>query len=157
MKKVMMIAAVAALLASCQSKGNQNNATDDANATTVVESGSAMGEVYEGVLPAADGPGIKYQLSISNAADAESGYTLVMTYIDAEGKGKDKSITTTGKKEVVSKNVNNMQKTAYKLTPTGSDLAVYFAVVNDSTLRLVNEDLQDNVSTLNYDIVKVKK
>lgn len=154
MKKVMMIAALAATMVSCQSKGNQNNVTEDANVATTVESGVAA--VYEGVLPAADGPGIKYSLNLNNAADAESSYTLVMTYIDAEGKGKDKSITTSGKKELVSKEVNKMKKSAYKLTPIGSDVAVYFAVINDSTLRLVNEDLQDNVSNLNYDIVKVK-
>ena len=35
MKKVMMIAAIAAALVSCQSKGNQNNNTMDEGVMTV--------------------------------------------------------------------------------------------------------------------------
>lgn len=33
---------------------------------------------------------------------------------------------------------------------------VYFVVVNDTTLRLVNDSLQEAVSDLNYDIIQVK-
>ena len=117
MKKVMMIAAIAAALVSCQSKGTQNN----------------------------EGP------------DGESGYTLVTTYLDAEGQGKNKSFTSKGKKQVIKKTVDNKQKTAYKLTPNDGDAPVYFVVVNDTTLRLVNDSLQEAVSDLNYDIIQVKK
>ncbi len=134
MKKVMMIAAIAAALVSCQSKGTQNN---DA---------------------VADGPGIQYVLSVDSVGpDGESGYTLVTTYLDAEGQGKNKSFTSKGKKQVIKKTVDNKQKTAYKLTPNDGDAPVYFVVVNDTTLRLVNDSLQEAVSDLNYDIIQVKK
>ena len=88
--------------------------------------------------------------------NGESGYTLVTTYLDAEGQGKNTSFTSKGKRQVIQKDVNNNKKTAYKLTPDNGDSPVYFVVVNDTTLRLVNDSLQEAVSDLNYDIIQVK-
>ena len=159
MKKVMMIAALVAALASCQSKGTRNNdaVVTDERAMTVSGSGSPAVTVYEGILPAADGPGIRYVLRVDDAdPDGESGYTLITTYLDAEGPGKHKSFTSKGKKEVIRKDVGNQKRTAIRLTPDDGDMPVYFVVVNDTTLRLVNDSLQEAVSDLNYDIVQVK-
>ena len=158
MKKVMMIAAIAAALVSCQSKVTQNNDTAmDEGVMTVTGNDSSAVAVYEGILPAADGPGIQYVLSVDSIGpDGESGYTLVTTYLDADGPGKNKSFTTTGKKEMIQKDVNNKKKTAIKLTPDNGEAPVYFVVVNDTTLRLVNDSLQEAVSDLNYDIIQVK-
>ncbi|MCD8182200.1 MAG: copper resistance protein NlpE [Bacteroides sp.] len=157
MKKVMMIAAVAVALVSCQSKGNQNNNSMDEGVMAVAGNDSSAVAVYEGILPAADGPGIQYVLSVDSVGpDGESGYTLVTTYLDANGLGKDKSFTTKGKRQVIQKKVNDKKKTAYKLTPDDGDAPVYFVVVNDTTLRLVNDSLQEAVSELNYDIIQVK-
>lgn len=160
MKKVMMIAAIAAALVSCQSKGTQNNNTVadmDEGVMTVAGNDSSAVAVYEGILPAADGPGIQYVLSVDSVGpDGESGYTLVTTYLDADGAGKNKSFATKGKKQVIQKDVNNKKKTAIKLTPDDGDAPVYFVVVNDTTLRLVNDSLQEAVSDLNYDIIQVK-
>ena len=47
--------------------------------------------------------------------------------------------------------------TAVKLTPKDGEAPMYFVVVNDTTLRLVNDSLQEAVSDLNYDIIKVKQ
>ena len=88
MKKVMMIAALAAALVSCQSKGTQNNdaVAMDESVMAVTGNDSSAVAVYEGILPAADGPGIQYVLSVDSVGpDGESGYTLVTTYLDAEG------------------------------------------------------------------------
>ena len=76
--------------------------------------------------------------------------------MDAEGPVKNKSFTSKGKKEVIQKDVNNKKKTVIKLTPDDGDTPVYFVVVNDTTLRLVNDSLQEAVSDLNYDIIQVK-
>ena len=169
MKKVMMIAALAAALVSCQSKGTQNNDAvamdesvmavtgNDSSAVAVYEGRDASSGTATGILPAADGPGIQYVLSVDSVGpDGESGYTLVTTYLDAEGPGKNKSFTSKGKKEVIQKDVNNKKKTVIKLTPDDGDTPVYFVVVNDTTLRLVNDSLQEAVSDLNYDIIQVK-
>ena len=106
----MMIAALAAALVSCQSKGTQNNdaVAMDESVMAVTGNDSSAVAVYEGILPAADGPGIQYVLSVDSVGpDGESGYTLVTTYLDAEGPGKNKSFTSKGKKEVIQKDVDN--------------------------------------------------
>ncbi|MGI6794533.1 copper resistance protein NlpE N-terminal domain-containing protein [Bacteroides sp. KG68] len=159
MKKVMMIAAVAAVLVSCQSKGTRNNESSSMNkdVATVADNSVASEVVFKGILPAADGPGIQYVLSVDNVtADEEGTYTLTTTYLEAEGPGKDNTFTSKGKKQVIRKDVNNEKKTAIKLTPDNGDAPVYFVVVNDSTLRLVNEELEEAAGELNYDIVQVK-
>lgn len=159
MKKVMMIAAVAAALVSCQSKGARNNESSSMNkdVATVADNSVAPEVVFKGILPAADGPGIQYVLSVDNVtADEEGTYTLTTTYLEAEGPGKDNTFTSKGKKQVIRKDVNNEKKTAIKLTPDNGDAPVYFVVVNDSTLRLVNEELEEAAGELNYDIVQVK-
>ena len=158
MKKVIMLAAVVAALASCQSKANKAAEAEADSLSIEMAPITEVTEVYEGTLPAADGPGIQYVLSVDSVGpDGESGYTLVTTYLDAEGQGKNKSSTSKGKKQVIKKTVDNKQKTAYKLTPNDGDAPVYFVVVNDTTLRLVNDSLQEAVSDLNYDIIQVKK
>ena len=78
---------------------------------TVAGNDSSAVAVYEGLLPAADGPGIQYVLSVDSVGpDGESGYTLVTTYLDAEGQGKNKSFTSKGKKQVIKKTVNNKRQ-----------------------------------------------
>ena len=82
------------------------------------------------------------------------GYDLPV--LDAEGQGQNKTFTSKGKQETVHKVVNKKPVTAVKLTPKDGEAPMYFVVVNDTTLRLVNDSLQEAVSNLNYDIIKVK-
>ncbi|MEY8687973.1 copper resistance protein NlpE N-terminal domain-containing protein [Bacteroides sp. AN502(2024)] len=158
MKKVIMLAAVVAALASCQSKANKTvEAQADSQAivmTPITESTA----VYKGTIPAADGPGIDYVLTLSDATDGmDAMYTLDMTYLDAEGQGQNKTFTSKGKQETIQKVVNQKTVTAVKLTPNDSEAPMYFAIVNDTTLRLVNDSLQEADNNLNYDIIKVKQ
>ena len=85
MKKVIMLAAVVAALASCQSKANKAaEAEADSIAIEAMSPTVEATEVYEGTLPAADGPGIRYVLTLNMLADAnDTTYTLDMTYLDA--------------------------------------------------------------------------
>ena len=159
MKKVMMIAALAAALVSCQSKGTQNNdaVAMDESVMAVTGNDSSAVAVYEGILPAADGPGIQYVLSVDSVGpDGESGYTLVTTYLDAEGKGKDKTFTSKGKPVTVEKTVKNKKKTALKLNPSDGSEPVYFVIANDTTLTLADDSLEVSASDLNYNIIRVK-
>ena len=51
---------------------------------------------YEGVLPAADTPGIRYTLTVRNREYSGDGtFVLAMTYLEA-GNGKDETVTYTG-------------------------------------------------------------
>ena len=159
MKKVIMLAAVVAALASCQSKANKTAEAEADSLAIAMTPITEMTEVYAGTLPAADGPGIDYVLTLNAATDGvDTTYTLDMTYLDAEGQGKNKTFTSKGKQQTVHKVVNKKPVTAVKLTPKNSnDTPMYFVIVNDTTLRLVNDSLQEAVSDLNYDIIKVKQ
>ena len=157
MKKVIMLAAVVAALASCQSKANKAaEAEADSLAIEAMSPTVEATEVYEGTLPAA-GPGIRYVLTLNMLADAnDTTYTLDMTYLDAEGQGKDKTFSSKGKPQMIQKTVKNKKKAALKLTPSDGSEPVYFVIANDTTLTLSNDSLQEAVSDLNYDIVRVK-
>ncbi|MEY8707575.1 copper resistance protein NlpE N-terminal domain-containing protein [Bacteroides faecichinchillae] len=158
MKKVIMLAAVVAALASCQSKANKAVEAEADSLALAMPPITEVTEVFEGTLPAADGPGIDYVLTLNAATDGvDTVYSLDMTYLDAEGQGKDKTFTSKGKQQTVHKIVNKQPKTAIKLTPQNGDAPMYFVIVNDTTLRLVNDSLQEAVSDLNYDIIKVKQ
>lgn len=143
MKKVMLMAACVAALVSCQSKGNQSDAALlDNGILTIVSNDSSAVAVYEGLLPAADGPGIQYVLSVDSIGpDGESDYTLIMNYIDANGPGKDQSFTSKGKSKTIQKKEKNKTKKLIQLTPNDGSESLFFELLNDSTLLLIGESM----------------
>ncbi len=151
----MMMAATLAALCACQSSGKKNVEMMDSIDVAMLPV-EEIDEVFVGTLPAADGPGINYVLTLGAMTDGiDTIYTLDMTYLDADGPGKHKTFSTKGKQQTVHKVVNNHPKKAVKLTPETNDPPMFFLIVNDSTLRLVDENLQESTSGLNYDIVLV--
>ena len=77
MKKVIMLAAVVAALASCQSKANKAAEAQADSLALAMTPITELTEVYEGTLPAADGPGIDYVLTLNAATDGvDTTYTL---------------------------------------------------------------------------------
>lgn len=112
MKKVIMLAAVVAALASCQSKANKAAEAQADSLALAMTPITEMTEVYAGTLPAADGPGIDYVLTLNAATDGvDTTYTLDMTYLDAQGQGQNKTFTSNGKQQTIHKVVN--KKTCY--------------------------------------------
>ena len=76
MKKVIMLAAVVAALASCQSKANKAAEAQADSLALAMTPITELTEVYEGTLPAADGPGIDYVLTLNAATDGvDTAYT----------------------------------------------------------------------------------
>ena len=156
----MMLVAFVAALASCQSNKK--------NVEMVMENDSVIAimpvpievdeEVFTGTIPAADGPGIDYVLTLCAATDGvDTVYTLDMTYMDANGPGKDQTFSSKGKQKTIHKKVNNHPKKGIKLTPDNGDQPMYFLVVNDTTLRMVNDStLVETIGQAVYDITKVK-
>ena len=145
MKKFFIFSGIMAVLLSCQSKTAKNVSVDNEPAQC------EHTQVYKGLLPAADCSGIEYTLGIDTVNDS---YHLTTVYIDAEGTGKNLSFTSEGKRSMTYRGEGEDARVFYKLTPCGKDTAsVYFMVVNDSTLRLVNADLQEPTNKTLYDIV----
>ena len=161
MKKLMMFVAIVAAFVSCQSNNKKQ-------AEIIVENDSVVAiipapvevdeEIFTGTIPAADGPGIDYILTLGAATDGvDTVYTLEMTYLDADGPGKHQTFATKGKQQSVHKVVNNQPKKGVKLTPNNGDQPMYFLVVNDTTLRMVNDStLVETIGQAVYDITKVK-
>lgn len=153
-----MFAALVAALASCQSNNKKTveaEMEDNAIASLPI---MEVDEVFTGTIPSADGPGIDFVLTLGVTTDGlDTLYTLDMTYLDAAGPGKNQTFTSKGKKNEIHKVVNNKPKKAVKLTPDDGNSPMYFVIVNDTTLRMVNDStLQETISETVYDLTKVK-
>ena len=157
----MMLVAIVAAFASCQSNNKKNVEMIMENDSVIAIMPAPIEvdeEIFTGTLPAADGPGIDYVLTLGAATDGvDTVYTLEMTYLDADGPGKHRTFTSKGKQKTIHKKVNNHPKKAVKLTPDNGDQPMYFLVVNDTTLRMVNDStLVETIGQAVYDITKVK-
>lgn len=142
MKKIFVLAVAALALVACQPKG-----TDAAVSEPVAEDA-----VYKGVLPAADCEGIEYELTLQG----DTAYALTVTYLGVDAEGRNISYPSSGKLNHLQQEVDGVQKSFIELGDSDAMEHAYFLVVNDSTLRLVNSELQEPENTALYDIKKVK-
>lgn len=114
------------------------------SATACVTHRSAV--EYEGVLPAADCPGVIYSLTLN--ADIEGSDTLFMlkqTYLEAGENGGNISFELQG--------VQRMREGKYiQLQPDNGEPQMNFCQVDDNTIRYVNADFQPIANGLNYDL-----
>lgn len=129
-------------------------------------------KVYTGVLPAADAGGIRYTLKLDYDDDKnfmEGDYDLLETYIvgdsvSATGYKDAGSFRSEGDFTVMKGDGANSGKTYIKLvqdpgeSSKGSDSGpLYFLVESDSTLVMVNAELQEStIPGLNYTLKIVK-
>jgi hypothetical protein len=157
MKKVFMLAALVAALASCHSK--QPNNVSEMDIIAVDSAGvEDITEIYSGTLPAADGPGIDYILTLNEEINGtDTLFTLDMIYLDANGPGKNLAFNTKGKQHKIHRLVNRHPKKALKLTPSNGEPPIYFLIVNDTTLRMVNDSLMEMSTDTSYDIIRTDK
>ena len=134
---IVLFAASAAMVA-CHNNGKTaaNAAGTDSAANDTAMQDSA---VYEGEIPGAD-TGSIYTLKLAN--DSTDGFSLQIKYL------KDKAPV------VATKKVAGKDVTVYKFA-LGKD-TTYFKVVNDSVLRMVNDQFEEAASKLSYDL-KLKK
>lgn len=126
----------------------------------VSENDSSLGKLlirtYEGVLPAADCPGICYTLVVRNREYSGDGtFSLVRTYLEAED-GKDQSFTDTGKRFTLRGIPGDPNATVWQLVPEGNGELVNLLYENDSTLTLLNQNFERSKSNLNYNLMLVK-
>ena len=161
MKKLLFVLVAAALVVSCQSKGNKAEITSESMEDSVfMVNDSTIGELqtytYEGLLPAADCEGIQYQLVLQAVSpDSVGNYTLNTTYIGAD-KGKDKKFTEKGKTKVVRGTVDDQNAVIIQLVGENGDEVINFLAENDSVLTMVGKDYKKPNSKMNYSIKKVK-
>lgn len=148
-KTVIALFAIAALMASCNN-GKTNTAATAGDSIAADSTVAQDSMVYEGLTPAADVFGIRYRLAL--AADSTKGYSLKEDYMDSETEVKQ-SFESNGTYEQTEKD----GKTYIKVG-ADKDNALNFLQLNDSTLRMVNSELEEPVATegMNYDLKLVK-
>ena len=104
---------------------------------------------YEGTIPAADGPGTKYVVDLTK--DTPAHFHVTETLLAAEN-GKDQVNEYNG----VAEEVTVGQNKGLKLT-LGEGNVLYLKQIDETTYRMVNDQLEEAVSKdLNYDL-KLKK
>lgn len=147
MKRTFILLAVAAMLAACHgNKGAKTVPTQDTTVTTPdttdTTAQSADSLVYEGLTPAADCEGIRYRIAMDTQ---KKNFTAKEDYMESETQVKN----TFYEKGTIAPYSKNGKK-GLKFS-TGKDDALYFIAVGDSTLRMVNDELEEAVSG-DYDL-----
>lgn len=150
MKNLLLIGLLL-ISVSCGSRTDKKAAAEERAAATTDTSalGPETERVYEGLLPAADGPGIRYRLVLHNREHSGDGtFALTMTYLEAEN-GKDESFDSEGKWGTLRGSKDDPNATVYQLNIGEPDKAMNFLYLKDS-LVMLNDSLERAVSPLNY-------
>ncbi|GEM_PF-1142675 len=151
MKKFMLFLAVMGVLFSCRNNSKRIETIED-DTLTIGSLISALVDdnfhSFEGVIPAADAEGIRYNLQINDINDT---YTLETTYIGAE-KGNNRTFTSHGTRKIIKGTKSDPDAIVYQLIPNDGDAPINLVVRNDSTLRLLTDSLEDIRSEHNYDL-----
>lgn len=184
MKKYFIAVAALALLAACSGKKTTEPALIEEESVTVAEAvpdapalpevtgkttkpvnmrdslkvdpkkGSVIQKKYKGTFPAADGPGIVYDLTLFYQQDSDDGvYEMDATYLEAEN-GQDKTFSSTGKRQVKHGTPSDSEAVVYELIPSDGSMTFYFQAEGDS-LTLLNQELQKAASDLNYTLILI--
>ena len=120
------------------------------------ELGALQNRTYEGLLPAASCPGIRYSLTISSREHSGDGtFTLTMTYLEAEN-GEDRSYTYTGRRFTLRGMAGDENATVWQLVADSDKGTFNFLREDDTTLTLLNDRLEKPETTLNYSL-RLKK
>ena len=163
MKKIIYMAGAAlALMSMTACSGNGGNCADGK-----CDSKCHEDMLFTGVLPAADGPGVRYALTIDYDDDKgckEGDYDLVETYLTADstnvsGVADGVTYKSEGDFTVIEKNGKKYLKLVKDAKDSNPDAAnnLYFELTSDSTLTMVNSDLEPSVNPeLNYTLTLAK-
>lgn len=118
--------------------------------------GNWVEEHYTGVLPAADCPGIRYQLYVRHRGYSGDGqFLLQLTYMEADN-GKDAIYTYMGRRYTLRGIPTDNDATVWRLESDNGKNAFNFLYGADGqTLTLLNSHFEMPESDLNYSLKKV--
>lgn len=176
MKLKLIIAAMLScgtmLLPSC--KGCSGNTKTDGKAEAVAgatvhiadslgvvnDAGDIVTETFVGLLPAADGPGINYEVSLTHYEKLNNGvFEMVTTYIDAEGRGEDRTFRTYGRYATMIGTGDNDTELYVRMVPFDGGENYNFVIdPGNNALTMLGNDLKRaKDSNQNYTLVKRNK
>ena len=112
---------------------------------------------YEGVLPAADCPGIEYRLTIRHREHSGDGsFWLQLTYLEAQN-GKNMTYAYTGKRITQRGIPSDANAIVWQLVPDQEEYVYNFLCEKDGQLlTLLNGDFERNSSELNYTLKRIE-
>lgn len=111
---------------------------------------------YEGVLPAASCPGIRYTLTVRAPRHSGDGtFDLSLTYLEAED-GKDQTFRYTGRRWTQRGMPGDNDATIWQLVADDSGEKFNFLVESDSVLVLLNERGERISSELDYTLRRTR-
>lgn len=160
MKKVFIVAAMAAMIVSCGSKGNKNAEmiAEGQSDSIFAVNDSTLGDLqtysYEGIIPAADAEGINYQLTLQEVGEDSLGlYSLTTTYLGTNNG--DQTYTDNGTVVTIIGIPNDSTAIIYQLISAapGHEKTNLLAE-GDSALTIVGKDFKKAASKLNYTLKK---
>lgn len=157
MKKYFIAVAVLALWTACNGKAAKDAPVlvEEESLTLVPEKEEVVQEKYQGTVPAADGPGIVYELTLFQQPNGEEDiYEMKATYLEADN-GKDWTFTSTGKRQVRKGTPADAEAIVYELVPDDGNVVFYFLAEGDS-LTMLNQELQQATSDLNYTLKRTE-
>lgn len=160
MKKVFIVAAFAAMIVSCGSKGNKSAEliAEGASDSIFAVNDSTLGDLqtysYEGIIPAADAEGINYQLTLQEVGEDSLGaYSLTTTYLGT--KNGDQVFTDSGTVVTIIGIPNDSTAIVYQLVSAAPGKEkTNFLAVGDSALTMIGKDFKKAASKLNYTLKK---
>lgn len=159
MKKTFYTFAILVSVAVMSSCSNKTTSTEESTANTD-ESG-----LFVGMLPAADAAGIRYSLKLDygQTNDSAAGtYDLEQVYIVNDSSTPDSikdgiSYKANGDFFVLEQAGKKYVKLTSQSTTDSIGMPMYFLVDSDSTITLVNSDLQVSTTEgLNYTLTRQK-
>ena len=111
---------------------------------------------YEGILPAADCPGILYQLALRHRQHSGDGsFLLRLTYLEAEN-GRDVAFVYTGKRLTQRGTPEDPDATVWQLiADQGEDVYNFLQEKDGQSLTLLDRDFRKSRLPLNYTLKKV--
>ncbi len=119
------------------------------------ESSSAVWEVYEGILPCADCSEIKTRLEIFiDNSNAEPPFIIKQAFLGK--KEGDKAVIDHGVYEMLKGAYLGHDATVYGLNPDKPEKKMFFLRVHADTLRMVDQNLSEIKSDLNYNLVRTE-
>jgi hypothetical protein len=111
--------------------------------------------VYEGLLPCADCSEIRARLEILiDYSNPEPPFILKQACIGANDE--DKTSITHGIYGTLREMYRDNDATVYELNPDKPKETMYFLRVNDDTLKMLNREIKEIKSELNYNLVRTE-
>lgn len=141
--------------------GNTDGKTVETLTGNVSDNNSHGGELtetrYEGLLPAADCPGIRFQLCVRRQENGGDGrFSLDLTYLEAED-GKDVSYSVEGRLFTLRGTPENDKAVVWQLISDGDgkDIYNFLLSADGDSITLLDAELRTINSGLNYTLKRL--